>query len=62
MLAYLKFLLLMLISKVSTWVIIGIYTFLTIFIVYIMPNIIHEYLSNDTEFHYIISLDLELKI
>ena len=46
MLAYLKFLLLMLISKVSTWVIIGIYTFLTIFIVYIMPNIIHEYLSN----------------
>ena len=46
MLAYLKFLLLMLISKVSTWVIICIYTFLTIFIVYIMPNIIHEYLSN----------------
>lgn len=46
MLAYLKFLLLMLIKKVSTWVIIGIYTFLTIFIVYIMPNIIHEYLSN----------------
>ncbi len=46
MLAYLKFLLLMLIKKVSTWVIIGIYTFLTIFIVYIMPNLIHEYLSN----------------
>ena len=46
MLAYLKFLLLMLINKVSTWIIIGIYTFLTIFIVYIMPNIIHEYLSN----------------
>lgn len=46
MLAYLKFLLLMLINKVSTWVIIGIYTFITIFIVYIMPTIINESLSD----------------
>lgn len=46
MLCYFKFLLLSLISKISTWAITSIYIFITIFLVYILPCIINESLSD----------------